>query len=65
MSSATNHRRRSHRSERLKASAFGGFKPAVSPSRNKYANKTGLPFGLSVLKALLTRHRNKKRKDGE
>lgn len=35
MSSAVNHRRRSHRSERRKASAFGGFKPAVSPSREK------------------------------
>ena len=52
MSSAVNHRARSHRSEHLKATAFGGFKPAISPNRNKYATQTKLARGISKLAAL-------------
>ena len=49
MSSKHNHMVRSHRSEHLKATAFGGFKPAVSPNRNKYAKDGGLVAGLTAL----------------
>ena len=38
MSSAYNHMKRSHRSEKHKASAFRGFKPAQAVNRNKYTN---------------------------
>ena len=45
MSSKHNHMVRSHRSEHLKSTAFGGFKPAISPNRNKYAAQTKLARG--------------------
>lgn len=52
MSSKHNHMVRSHRSEHLKTTAFGGFKPAISPNRNKYATQTKLARGISKLAAL-------------
>ena len=55
MSSKHNHMVRSHRSEHRKATAFGGFKPAISPNRNKYAAQTKLARGISKLAALFNK----------
>lgn len=60
MSSKHNHMVRSHRSEHRKATAFGGFKPATSPNRNKYAKDGGLLSGLTALFSRLNRMTRKR-----
>ena len=57
MSSAYNHMKRSHRSEKHKASAFRGFKPAKSVNRNKYTNRRRMPSKSAIMRWLLKRNR--------
>ena len=60
MSSAYNHMKRSHRSEKHKASAFRGFRPQSSPNRNKYTNKAHFFSRGAIMRWLA--QRNAKRK---
>ena len=62
MSSAYNHMKRSHRSERMKKTALAGFRPQPKPGGKEYHfYGQGFRWGLSAIRALIARKKHEKK----